>query len=131
MAVIASSSLPALSAEPPVAGPGYVQDANGKVVMSGSGACWHTSDWTPAKSVVLGCDGVLAKAVPIPPPPATAAAEPAAPPVTEQPPLAQAGRDRLTSQGAEAGSNGRGRARRCNRQSGIQRKFVPAQGRGR
>ena len=87
MVVIASSGLPALSAEPPVAGPGYVQDANGKVVMSGSGACWHTSDWTPAKSVVVGCDGVLARAVPIPPPPPTAAAEPPAPPVTEQPPL--------------------------------------------
>jgi OOP family OmpA-OmpF porin len=87
MVVIASSSLPALSAEPPVAGPGYVQDSNGKVVMSGTGACWHTGDWTPAKSVVVGCDGVLAKAVPIPPPPPTAAAEPPAPPVTEQPPL--------------------------------------------
>ena len=87
MAVITSSSLPALSVEPPVAGPGNVQDSNGKVVMSGSGACWHTGDWTPAKSIVVGCDGVLAKAVPIPPPPPTAAAEPPSPPVTAQPPL--------------------------------------------
>ncbi len=87
MAVIASSSLPALSAEPPVAGPGYVQDANGKVVMSGSGACWHTSDWTPAKAVVVGCDGVLAKAIPISPPPPAAQTQPPAPPVTEEPPL--------------------------------------------
>ena len=87
MAVIASSSLPALSAEPPVAAPGYVQDASGKVVMSGSGACWHTSDWTPAKAVVVGCDGVLAKAVPIQPIPPTAQTEPPPPPAVEEPPL--------------------------------------------
>ena len=87
MAILASSSLPALSAEPPIAAPGYVQDSSGKVVMSGSGACWHTSDWTPAKAVVVGCDGVLAKAIPIPPPPPTAQTQPPEPPVAEGPPL--------------------------------------------
>jgi hypothetical protein len=51
MAILASSSVPALSADPPIAAPGYVQDSSGKVVMSGSGACWHTSDWTPAKGM--------------------------------------------------------------------------------
>ena len=85
MAMMASSTLPALSAEPPVAASGYVQDTNGKVVMSGSGACWHTGDWTPAKAVVVGCDGVLAKAVPIPPPPPTAQAQPPEP--AEPPPV--------------------------------------------
>jgi OOP family OmpA-OmpF porin len=87
MAVLASSSLPALSADFPVAAPGYVQDAGGKVVMSGSGACWHTGDWTPAKAVVVGCDGVLARAIPIPPPPPSAQAQPPEPPVVEEPPL--------------------------------------------
>jgi OOP family OmpA-OmpF porin len=87
MAILASSSVPALSADPPIAAPGYVQDSSGKVVMSGSGACWHTSDWTPAKAVVVGCDGVLAKAIPIPPPPPTAQTQPPAPPVAEGPPL--------------------------------------------
>ena len=86
-AVLASSSLPALSAESPVAAPGYVQDSGGKVVISGSGACWHTGDWTPAKAVVVGCDGVLAKAIPIPTPAPSAQAQPPAPPVVEEPPL--------------------------------------------
>ena len=87
IAITVSSILPALSAEPPVAAPGYVQDANGNVVMSGSGLCWHTSDWTPAKASVVGCDGVLAKAIPIPPPPPTAQTQPPAPPLAEGPPL--------------------------------------------
>ena len=87
MAIMVSSTLPALSAEPPVAAPGYVQDANGNVVMSGSGACWHTSDWTMGKAVVVGCDGVLAKAIPIPPPPPTAQTQPPAPAVADEPAL--------------------------------------------
>ena len=87
IAITVSSILPALSAEPPVAAPGYVQDANGNVVMSGSGLCWHTSDWTPAKASVVGCDGVLAKAIPIPPSPPTAQTQPPAPRLAEEPPL--------------------------------------------
>lgn len=88
MAVLACSSVSTLSAESPVAAPGYVQDSSGKVVMSGSGACWHTSDWTPAKAVIVGCDGVLAKATPIPPPPPGAQSQLPAPPTIEEPPLA-------------------------------------------
>ena len=87
IAITVSSILPALSAEPLVAAPGYVQDTNGNVVMSGSGVCWHTSEWTPAKAVVVGCDGVLAKAIAIPPPPPTAQTQPPAPPAAEGPPL--------------------------------------------
>ena len=87
IAITVSSILPALSAEPLVAAPGYVQDANGNVVMSGSGLCWHTSDWTPAKASVVGCDGVLAKAIPIPPSPPTAQTQPPAPRLAEEPPL--------------------------------------------
>ncbi len=48
--------------------PGYLVDTNGMVVRSSAGDCWHTSDWTPALATVVGCDGVLAKAVPVPAP---------------------------------------------------------------
>ena len=37
---------------------GYLLDHNGQVVMSqGYGSCVHTSDWTPARATVVGCDG--------------------------------------------------------------------------
>ncbi len=29
---------------------GYLTDSNGNVVMSGTGLCWRTSDWTPARA---------------------------------------------------------------------------------
>ena len=91
VAVLTGTALPAIGAEPPTAAPGYLQDSNGRVVMSSAGACWHTGYWTPAQAVVVGCDGVLAKAVPIPPPAprveAPPAAQPAPPPAVEAPPL--------------------------------------------
>lgn len=34
---------------------GYLVDSSGSIVMSGTGLCWHTSDWTPARAVE-GCD---------------------------------------------------------------------------
>jgi OOP family OmpA-OmpF porin len=34
---------------------GYLIDSSGSIVMSGTGLCWHTSDWTPARAVE-GCD---------------------------------------------------------------------------
>lgn len=91
MAVLTGATLPVMSAEPPTAAPGYVQDSNGRIVMSSTGACWRSGYWTPAEAVVVGCDGVLAKAVPIPPSAprveAPPPAEPAPPPVAEAPPL--------------------------------------------
>ncbi len=57
--------------------PGYLTDSRGTVVRSGFGDCWHTSDWTPALATVVGCDGVLAKAVPVPAPAPSRAAPPA------------------------------------------------------
>jgi OOP family OmpA-OmpF porin len=36
---------------------GYLTDGDGKIVMSGSGSCWHTSIWTPALAVEP-CDPV-------------------------------------------------------------------------
>lgn len=91
MAILMGTAWPVMGAEPPTAVPGYIQDSNGRVILSGTGACWHSGYWTPAQAVVVGCDGVLAKAVPIPlpeprvevPPPAP----PAPPPVVESPPL--------------------------------------------
>ena len=50
---------------------GYVTDSRGIVVRSRSGDCWRTSTWTAARASVVGCDGVLALAQPVP-----AAAEP-------------------------------------------------------
>jgi OOP family OmpA-OmpF porin len=91
MAILTGTTLPVMGAEPPTAAPGYVQDSNGRVVTSSTGACWHTGYWTLAQAVVVGCDGVLAKAVPIPPPAPKVEvpppAPPAPPPAVEAPPL--------------------------------------------
>ncbi len=48
--------------------PGYLTDTNGFVVRSTRGDCWHTGSWTPELATVVGCDGVLGKAVPVPAP---------------------------------------------------------------
>lgn len=53
---------------------GYLSDARGQVVMSGFGNCWRVGTWTPEQATVVGCDGVLAKAMPVP------AAAPSSPP---------------------------------------------------
>lgn len=37
--------------------PGYVTDSNGNIVRSGSGDCWHSSDWKPEMATIVGCDG--------------------------------------------------------------------------
>lgn len=91
VAILTSTALPAIGAEPPTAAPGYLQDSDGRVVMTSAGACWHTGYWTPAQAVVVGCDGVLAKAVPIQPPAPSAeappSAQPAPSPAVEAPPL--------------------------------------------
>jgi OOP family OmpA-OmpF porin len=31
--------------------PGYLVDGSGRVVLSGSGLCWHTGSWTPAMAM--------------------------------------------------------------------------------
>ena len=35
--------------------PGYLVDGSGRVVLSGSGECWHTGSWTPAMAIE-SCD---------------------------------------------------------------------------
>ena len=77
----------------------YVTDARGQVVRGSGGECWRTGTWTPDQATVVGCDGVLAKAVPVPAPaepgkPAPAQAQPPAqpapPPATVAPSQAPA-----------------------------------------
>jgi OOP family OmpA-OmpF porin len=43
----------------------YVQDARGVIVRDPFGLCWRTGYWTPADAVP-GCDGEIAKPVPVP-----------------------------------------------------------------
>jgi len=70
--------------------PGYVTSGSDTAVLSGSGSCWKTSDWTPDKAREP-CDPVPRAATPAPveqatrqePPPPVAAA-PAAPPVIQK-----------------------------------------------
>jgi OOP family OmpA-OmpF porin len=74
---------------------GYLQDTRGNVILSGAGNCVHTGTWTPVNATVVGCDGVVAKAVvaapvaqpepapaPVAPPPSPPA--PVAAPVSEK-----------------------------------------------
>lgn len=53
----------------------YVTDSRGIVVRGSSGDCWRTGTWTPAQATVVGCDGVLARALPVPAPAAPGKAE--------------------------------------------------------
>ena len=71
---------------------GYLIDSSGSIVMSGTGLCWHTSDWTPARAVE-GCDPtnkpVAAAPVYVAPPAVIAAAPAPAPIVRPAPPMPQ------------------------------------------
>lgn len=86
--VAAGSSHQATSASGSGA-PAYVTDSRGIVVRGSGGDCWRTGTWTPAQATVVGCDGVLARALPVPAPvepgkaeaaPASGTAQPSAPP---------------------------------------------------
>ncbi len=72
----------------PVGYAGYVTDSTGQVVRGSLGECWHSSAWSPAVANVVGCDGVLSRAVPVPAPAPSPKpqppAEPARPPETER-----------------------------------------------
>lgn len=61
--------------------PAYVTDSRGQIVHGSSGECWRTGTWTPAQATVVGCDGVLARALPVPAPaePGKASAAPQTP----------------------------------------------------
>src|SRR3954463_1505573 len=71
--------------------PGYVTSGSDTAVLSGSGSCWKTGDWTPDKAREP-CDPVPGPAPPPPverparrePPPPVAAAPAAPPPVIQK-----------------------------------------------
>ncbi len=98
LAAVPASTALANGSGAPAGIPGYLVDSNGVVVRSSAGDCWHTSDWTPALATVVGCDGVLAKAVPVPAPATSRTTPPArtepetarAAPQAETPPAAAA-----------------------------------------
>lgn len=46
----------------------YLTDSRGIIVRGSRGECWRTGSWTPAQATVVGCDGVLARAQPVPAP---------------------------------------------------------------
>lgn len=87
--LLASLTAPVFAADPPsLAGSnnsGYLRDSSQRVVQSSAGDCWHTGTWTPADATIIGCDGVLAKAAPIPAPSPPAAAPAVAPPPATKP----------------------------------------------
>ncbi len=43
----------------------YLTDSAGNAVRGDTGACWRAGIWTPALANVVGCDGVMAKALPV------------------------------------------------------------------
>lgn len=57
---------------------GYIVDAKGDIVRSGTGLCWHDNEWTPARAVE-GCDPVSKPTAAVTPAPAPVAATPPAP----------------------------------------------------
>jgi OOP family OmpA-OmpF porin len=85
-AIAAMLLLPAMAQSADSKNQGYLVDINdNSIVMSGSGLCWHTSDWTPARAVER-CDPVSKPVAAAPAPkPAVVAAVPAADPVKPLP----------------------------------------------
>src|SRR3990167_3827897 len=66
---------------------GYLVDTRGEIVRSGTGLCWHTSDWTPALAVEE-CDPARSRVGAAAAPdsnPAVAAVPPAAEPAKPSP----------------------------------------------
>jgi OOP family OmpA-OmpF porin len=63
---------------------GYVQDSRGHVVRTPFGQCVHTGYWTPADAVVVGCDGVVARAEQAAPPAPAPTPAPAPAPTSEK-----------------------------------------------
>jgi OOP family OmpA-OmpF porin len=87
LAGLAVAALPGLSSAQTV-NIGYLGDQRGEVVKSGTGLCWHTSQWTPALAIP-GCDDFAIKKAETPPVKIAAAAPapvaaPPAPPVSRK-----------------------------------------------
>jgi OOP family OmpA-OmpF porin len=79
--------LPAMAQAADSKNQGYlVNGSDSDIVMSGTGLCWHTSDWTPARAVER-CDPVNkpVAAAPVPAPAVVAAVAPAPAPAKAVP----------------------------------------------
>ncbi len=65
-AIAVAALIPAASMAADSRYQGYLIDASGNIVTSGTGLCWHTSEWTPARAVEP-CDPVakLAAVAPV------------------------------------------------------------------
>ncbi len=68
---------------------GYMTDSRGDIVRSGTGLCWHTSDWTPAMAIE-GCDPVTKKPAPVIADSAPKSAPKSAPVIAAPAPVVQA-----------------------------------------
>lgn len=101
LALIATQAVAEKSSPPPIGNnPAYLKDSNGAAVLSNFGDCWHTGTWNAQYANVVGCDGVLAKATPVPAPAPRVEAppQPAEPPpaVAEQTPPREAVSEKVT-----------------------------------
>jgi len=43
----------------------YLTDSAGNAVRGSTGECWRSGIWTPTMANIVGCDGVMAKALPV------------------------------------------------------------------
>jgi len=43
----------------------YLTDSAGNAIRGSAGDCWRAGIWTPTLANLVGCDGVMAKALPI------------------------------------------------------------------
>jgi OOP family OmpA-OmpF porin len=84
-ALAATAIVPATALAQMARNQGYLTDTKGDIVMTVTGLCVHTSEWTPAHAVE-GCDGYVRPVAATPP----AAARPPAPPPAPAPIVAQA-----------------------------------------
>ena len=94
-AITAAILIPATSMAQDTINQGYLVDSSSNIVMSGTGLCWHDSDWTPARAVAQ-CDPTITLAAAAPAlvsapeaAPVVATAPAAIPPPTLAKPLPQ------------------------------------------
>ena len=77
VAVFLAAFCPFLASAQDTRNQGYLVDQNYSVIMSGTGLCWRTSDWTPARAAAAEAVGICDKD--LAPAPKAAPAKPAAP----------------------------------------------------
>ena len=63
--ILISFTLASASADDNSNSGAYLTDSAGNTVRGGAGECWRAGIWTPALANLVGCDGVMAKALPI------------------------------------------------------------------